>query len=344
MKVLTLAKDKLDFFAAVVQQFGEVHAPVEQNGKFVFRRLARWSDARLDYQRTLIPPKKYFLPPKDTLFQYKEGQGYVPVTEGLDRRIILFGVHPCDIYALNILDQVFGGKYNDSYYQTRRKNVAIIGIDCTPDEHCFCRSMRADFVDRGFDLFFQDLGDRYQVLVGTALGDDMVVATGPLFEPATRADFEEYKRRSSAKRQAFKLQVEIRDLPEIFEMEYESSLWERLGERCLSCGSCSMVCPTCYCYDVADEVTLGSREGGRSRTWDSCLFSTHALVAGGENFREGRPARIKFRYYHKQRGFVAEHGRPSCVGCGRCISACPVKIDISEVISQLRGIENASAK
>jgi sulfhydrogenase subunit beta (sulfur reductase) len=344
MKVLTLSKDKLDFFAAVVQQFGEVHAPVEQNGKFAFRRLARWSDARLDYQRTLIPPKKYFLPPKDTLFQYKEGQGYVPVMEAADRRIILFGVHPCDIYALNILDQVFSGKYNDPYYQERRKHVAIIGIDCTPDEHCFCRSMRADFVDRGFDLFFQDLGDRYQVLVGTALGDDMVLATGPLFEPATRADFEEYKRRSSAKRLAFKLQVDIRDLPEIFEMEYESSLWERLGERCLSCGSCSMVCPTCYCYDVADDVKLGSREGGRSRTWDSCLFSTHALVAGGENFREGRPARIKFRYYHKQRGFVAEYGRPSCVGCGRCISACPVKIDISEVISQLRGVENAPAK
>lgn len=344
MKMLSLAKDKLDFFAAVVQQFGEVHAPVEQNGKYAFRRLARWSDARLDYQRTMLPPKKYFLPPKDTLFQYKEGQGYVPVLEKADRRIILFGVHPCDIYALNILDQVFSGKYNDSYYQTRRKNVAIIGIDCTPDEHCFCRSMRADFVDRGFDLFFQDLGDRYQVLVGTALGDDMVVATGPLFEPATHADFEEYKRRSSAKREAFQLHVEIRDLPEIFEMEYDSTLWKDLGTRCLSCGSCSMVCPTCYCYDVADDVALGSREGGRSRTWDSCLFSTHALVAGGENFREGRPARIKFRYYHKQRGFVAEYGRPSCVGCGRCISACPVKIDISEVISQLRGIENAPAK
>ena len=343
MKVLSLAKDKLDFFAAVLQQFGEVHAPVEQNGKYVFRRLTRWSDARLDYQRTLLPPKKYFLPPRDTLFQYKEGQGYTPVSQELDRRIILFGVHPCDIYALNILDQVFSGKYNDPYYQARRKNIAIIGIDCTPDEHCFCRSMRADFVDRGFDLFFQDLGDRYQVLVGTALGDDMVVATGPLFEPATRADFEEYKRRSSAKRQAFKLQVEIRDLPEIFEMEYDSSLWKGLGERCLSCGSCSMVCPTCYCYDVADDVALGSREGGRSRSWDSCLFSTHALVAGGENFRAGRPARIKFRYYHKQRGFVAEYGRPSCVGCGRCISACPVKIDISEVISELRGIENAPA-
>ena len=343
MKLLKLPKDKLDLFAAVLQQFGEVHAPVEQNGKYAFRRLALWSEACLDYQRTLLPPKKYFLPPKDTLFQYREGQGYVPCDVAADRRIVLFGVHPCDIYGLNILDQVFSGKYNDPYYQTRRKNIAIIGIDCTPDEHCFCRSMRADFVERGFDLFFQDLGDRYQVMVATALGDDMVLATGPLFEPVTQADHDEYKRRSSAKRRAFQLEVEIRDLPEIFEMEYDSSLWNRVGDRCLSCGSCSMVCPTCYCYDVADDVELGSRNGGRSRSWDSCLFSTHAMVAGGENFREGRASRVKFRYYHKQRGFVAEYGRPSCVGCGRCISACPVKIDISEVISQLRGIENATA-
>ena len=343
MKLLKLPKDRLDLFASVLQQFGEVHAPVEQNGKYAFRRLTRWSDARLDYQRTLLPPKKYFLPPKDTLFQYREGQGYVPCDVAADRRIILFGVHPCDIYGLNILDQVFSGKYNDPYYQTRRKNIAIIGIDCTPDEHCFCRSMRADFVDRGFDLFFQDLGDRYQVMVATALGDDMVLATGPLFEPVTQADHDEYKRRSSAKRRAFQLEVEIRDLPEIFEMEYDSALWNRVGDRCLSCGSCSMVCPTCYCYDVADDVELGSRNGARSRSWDSCLFSTHAMVAGGENFREGRDSRVKFRYYHKQRGFVAEYGRPSCVGCGRCIEACPVKIDISEVISQLRGIENVTA-
>ncbi len=343
MKLLKLPKDRLDLFASVLQQFGEVHAPVEQNGKYAFRRLTRWSDARLDYQRTLLPPKKYFLPPKDTLFQYREGQGYVPCDVAADRRLILFGVHPCDIYGLNILDQVFGGRYDDPYYQTRRKNIAVIGIDCTPDEHCFCRSMRADFVDRGFDLFFQDLGDRYQVMVATALGDDMVLATGPLFEPVTQADHDEYKRRSSAKRRAFQLEVEIRDLPEIFEMEYDSSLWNRVGDRCLSCGSCSMVCPTCYCYDVADDVELGSRNGGRSRSWDSCLFSTHAMVAGGENFREGRDSRVKFRYYHKQRGFVAEYGRPSCVGCGRCIEACPVKIDISEVISQLRGIEHANA-
>ncbi len=341
MKILKLPKGNLDFFASVVQQFGEVHAPVEQNGHFVFKRLARWSEARLNYDRTTIPPKKYFLPPRETLFRYRAGDGYKACSEAIDRRLVLFGVHACDIYGLNILDKVFTGRYVDPYYQSRRRNISIIGIDCSPDQHCFCRSMRADFVDHGFDLFFTDIGDYYLTLVGTARGDDMALATTALFEPVTQEDIDRYKQSSLHKRQAFKLEVEIRDLPEIFEMEYQNEVWDELGERCLSCGSCSMVCPTCYCYDVSDSVELGSRSGSRVRNWDSCLFRTHAVVAGGENFRKNRAARIKHRYYHKQRGFVAEYGRPSCVGCGRCITACPVGINITQVIEQLRGVQNA---
>lgn len=104
-----------------------------------------------------------------------------------------------------------------------------------------------------------------------------------------------------------------------------------------------MVCPTCYCFDVADRPGLGSEESVRERTWDSCLFSTHALVAGGENFRDSQADRIKFRFYHKQRGFVAEYGRPSCVGCGRCIEACPAGIHIVEVLNRLRGNQGAAS-
>ncbi len=343
MKILRLAKEKVDLFAAVVQQFGEVHAPVEQDGKFVFKKLTRWSDARLDYSRSILPPKKYFLPPKQSLFRYNPAKGFVPNTEGLDNRIILFGVHACDVYALNILDQVFGGKYNDPYYQTRRKNTVIIGVDCTPDEQCFCRSMRADFVDHGFDLFLFDMGDHYQTHVGTALGDDITIAAGRLLEPLDASEIDNYKRRSIAKRKAFRLDVEIRDLPEIFEMEYYSDMWNELGKRCLSCGACSMVCPTCYCYDVVDDVELGSRAGSRSRLWDSCLFSSHAIVASGENFREARASRVKFRFYHKQGRFVVEYGRPSCVGCGRCVSACPAHIDMIEVVDRLRRVEDVAS-
>lgn len=343
MKILRLPREQLDFFASVLQQFGEVHAPVARDGHHVFARLDRWSDAVLDYHRTVLPPKKYFLPPCETLFRYRHGKGYEPASEDLDRKIVLFGVHACDIFGINILDDVFAGKFPDPYFQARRRNVAIIGIDCVPDEHCFCRSMRADFVDHGFDLFLYDIGDYYLTFVGTARGDDMVLAAGSLFEEVSREDIDEYKRRSEAKRQAFQLDVEIRDLPEIFEMEYHADLWKELGERCLSCGNCSMVCPTCYCYDVVDEVALGSREGTRERRWDSCLFSSHAQVAGGENFRESGASRIKFRFYHKQRGFVAEYGRPSCIGCGRCIEVCPVNIDIIEVLKLLRGAENAAS-
>jgi len=341
MKILKIPKKKLDQFAAILRQSWEIHAPVRQNGTFAFSRLDRWTAAQLNYHRTILPPKKYFLPPRELLFHFRPDVGYQINRSDVDRPIILFGVHPCDIYALNILDQVFGGKYPDPYYQARRKSVVIIGVGCMPDEHCFCRSMRADFVEQGFDLFFSDLGDYYLAAVGTSVGDDMVAAAASLFEPLTEADIQVYKRKSSEKYRAISLDAEIRDLPEIFEMEYRSEIWEELGEKCLSCGSCSMVCPTCYCYDVVDRVELGDRAGSRLRTWDSCLFHSHALVAGGENFREKRSSRIKFRFYHKQRGFVAEFGRPSCVGCGRCIAACPVGIDIVQIIKRLRGEENA---
>jgi sulfhydrogenase subunit beta (sulfur reductase) len=120
------------------------------------------------------------------------------------------------------------------------------------------------------------------------------------------------------------------------DLEYENEIWREIGEKCLGCGTCSMVCPTCYCYAVFDDLNLDADSGQRKRRWDSCLFKDYALVAGGHNFRAECSSRVKNRYFHKQRGFVRQYGRPSCVGCGRCIVYCPAGVDILEIVRKLR--------
>lgn len=338
MKILKMAKENLDFFVSVLPAFGEVYAPLKRGKGYAFERPSRWSDIQLKYTRTLLPPKKFILPPRETTFIFDPEKGFEARLAEASKPVVLFGVHSYDIYGLNILDRVFAeSKYPDPYYIARRKSTAVIGIDFEPDEWHLASSLNTDFVDSGFDLFLSDIGDDYLVLVGTSRGDDMVVMSHSLMQQPTEADFAEYKRRSMKRRASYKAHLVMEDLPEILEMEYHSKVWDEMGERCLSCGSCSMVCPTCYCFDINDEVQLGSRKGERIRTWDSCLLKTHALVAGGENFRHARSSRVKFRYYHKQRGFVAEYGRPSCVGCGRCVDVCPAQINIITVIESIRG-------
>jgi Fe-S-cluster-containing hydrogenase component 2 len=344
MKFLKMRKEDLDLFVSVLPAFGEVYAPVRRGKGHAFDRPTRWSDVDLSYARTILPPRKLFLPPCEVTFGFDPQTGYTDQLASAQARRVLFGVHAYDILGLNILDRVFlEGPFPDPYYAARRRHTAVIGVDFTPDAAHFASSMQADWVETGFDLFLSDIGDAYLVMVGTSRGHDMATLSGCLMEEPGDADFGEYKRRAAARRQAYQTQVDLTGFAQIFDMEYESAAWDALADRCLSCGACSFVCPTCYCFDVKDEVDLGTRAGRRLRVWDSCLFKNHAVVAGGENFRKSRASRVKFRFYHKQRGFVAEYGRPSCVGCGRCTVACPAGIDIVTVIRTLRGQTDAHA-
>lgn len=337
MKIVKLRKSDVNDFINSLEEFGEVHIPQKKGEQsYVFARKSEDSRIELNYTRTILPPKKYFLKPEQTILSFDAEDGYRTVYEEKDKKLVLFGVHPCDIHALKILDLVFKGKYVDNYYFERRKNSAIIGIDCIPDELCFCNSMRTESIEDGFDLFLSDIGNAYLVRVGTSLGDDMVNRNAALFTEVDRESIEEFKKRSKERREKFTTAVDIFDLPEIMDLEYESQVWQEAGDQCLSCGSCSMVCPTCYCFDVYDQVELRGMRGERRRKWDSCLFVDYALVAGGHNFRGERSARIKNRHLHKQRAFVAEYGQPACTGCGRCIEACPAKINIIEIIAKLR--------
>lgn len=337
MRIVILPKENLAEFIGHLRSFGEIHAPTKRGEKsLVFAPVNDLSEIELNYTRTILPLKKYFFKATDVMFNFCAEKGYELPVEEADKKYVIFGVHPCEIHGLKILDLVFGGRYVDTYYFARRSKVAIIGLDCIPDDLCFCRSTRTDFVDAGFDLFLSDIGDSYLARAGTSLGDDMVRAADSLFREVEKEDREAYKRKSVRRRESFQTEIQLQDLPKIMDLEYESQIWQEVGEKCLSCGVCSMVCPTCYCYSVFDELSLDGNTGQRKRMWDSCLFKDYALVAGGHNFRAQRSSRIKNRYFHKQRGFVSQYGRPSCVGCGRCKAYCPAGIDIVEVISKLR--------
>ncbi|HEY3314589.1 MAG TPA: 4Fe-4S dicluster domain-containing protein [Bacillota bacterium] len=331
-----LAKDKAIGLLELLGSFGELYGPVRNGGgSSTFRAVKKPADIDLNSLRTLLPPKKILYPPTDELLEFTADGGFRSKEETGPARIVLFGLHPCDINAVLTLDQVFSGRFEEPRYLARRRRTAVIGLDCLPDELCFCHSTKTDFSDRGFDLFLTDLGEAYFVRIGTALGDDIIRAGRDIFQPIGPESIDQYKDKTNRRHAAFSHRVELVDLPHILELDYDSEIWESLGRKCFSCGSCSAVCPTCYCYDVFDQVNLDGRSGSRVRIWDSCLTNSFARVADGHNYRQDKSTRIKLRYYHKQIAFVEQYGRPSCVGCGRCIAACPAEISVIDVLNAI---------
>jgi len=341
MKIVKLPKENLAEFIARLGTFGEIHAPTRKGEEsFAFAPVTSLSEIALSCSRTILPLKKYLFKPVEVMFNFCAQKGYEVPAEETGKKLVIFGAHPCDIHGLKILDMVFGGRYADSYFAAMRDRVVVIGLDCMPDEYCFCRSTGTDFVDSGFDLFLSDIDGCYLVRIGTSRGDDIVTAAQSLFGEVEQRDKDAYKSKSILRRESFQTEIQLQDLPEIMDLEYENDVWQEVAEECLSCGTCSMVCPTCYCYAVFDELDLDAGSGQRKRRWDSCLFKDYALVAGGHNFRARRSSRVKNRYFHKQRGFVSQYGRPSCVGCGRCKAYCPAGVDILEVVQKLRSQTN----
>jgi sulfhydrogenase subunit beta (sulfur reductase) len=336
MQTLRMQAAALPTFVTALKAWGTVWAPVESApGVYVLDEIDDVARARPDALRTVLPPKTLLLKPRFTMVE-KDADG--PARESADNDrgpMVLFGVHACDVHALMILDLLHLGRIPDPYYRRNRERLIVVGHGCWPDERCFCQSLGTSHVDDGFDLFLNPLEGRYLVTVRTARGDDIVRANPGLFEASTAADARDYLDRVARRRAAFTTALELDDLPYVLELKKDDPVWDELGRRCLCCGSCSMVCPTCACFDVADAMPLQGC-ATRHRCWDACLYRDYAVVAGGHNFRADRADRVRNRYYHKQEAFVREYGRPSCVGCGRCIENCPTGIDVVEVFRRVR--------
>lgn len=305
------------------------------NKVYRFLKLNSFDELQMDYTRTSSSPKNFFLPFKEELVTYEldDGDWEQNIQYTMHPRVIV-GMRVCDINALRKLDEVLvKSVYPNPYYFSRRRNTIIIGLDHEPLEDCFCRSMDADVAFHGFDLFLTDIGDKYFVTISSDTGYMLVNRFNG--EEITDEDQLLYKRVKKDIESKFKTQVDVTIVPELMDMEFESDVWEKWGDKCLSCGSCAMVCPICYCYGVEGDVDLTFTHATKTRFLYSCNLLDFAAVAGGHNFRPDPHIRLKYRYYHKFRGFVEAFNQSLCVGCNRCGVACLAGIHPKAVIDDL---------
>lgn len=321
-------QDLATFVSSMLSQY-EVMGPVAHENTFAFAPIADTAQLRLDYTTTILPPKKYLLPQEEVLFTFKtDGTLAVPVFDMQWR--VIFGIHTCDLHAMRLLDEVFARGNPDTHYMKRRATTAVVSIECLEacDEHSFCKSMNTLTATSGFDLHLIDLGAIFAVDVGTTAGEALL-ANHAKSHDATRPELVLLDKTMSAKWAKFpsRLHLDGKDLPALMGISYKSPIWEEIGARCFGCGSCNIVCPTCYCFDVKDNVSMDAKAGERYRVWDSCQLDEFARVGTGENFRKTHAQRLRHRFMRKGK-YIAEAypGQQGCVGCGRCARACLVDI------------------
>ncbi len=336
---VVLKKDRFEEFIAALSSMQKLVAPVAKGfGAYAFEEVTSADPIALNYIPTILPLKKYFMPQRETLLEFT-----------LDRRshaeavveyepLTIFGAHTCDLAGIQCLNMVFSERPKDYNYLLRKGTITLIGLECNDycDEYASCHLVHASFPSGGYDLLFTDLGDYFMVHINTVSGD-RIVRTAGLCEGAGSAHMNELRSLRDRKRTVFRNEVPIKTklIPELFDAVFGARVWDNLNERCLACGNCTNVCPTCYCFNIKDELDLTLARGIRYRVWDSCQLEPFARVAGGINFRKERSARQRHRYYRKFRYPVDRFARFFCTGCGRCTRACMADISLKETLSEL---------
>jgi len=345
MSLYILPKERLPGFVDSLRAGFRVVGPVRTATGYAFDTIGAAGELVLDYPTTILPPKKYLLPQRETLFTFHTGtdeQGarqiaVEPVFEDVEPTVI-FGVHTCDMHGILLYNKVFTEGYRDEHYLARREQTYIIGIECLRpcDDASFCKDMGTLTAPPVYDLHMTAVQDNYLVDTGTERGEQLLLAHAEA-HMATTEDIRRLSQTLSAKWSHFRHRLKMTkdQIPSLMTINYGSGLWDTLGDRCLACGSCTNVCPTCFCFDVQDEVDITMSEGQRARVWDSCQLHEFALVAGGHNFRASKASRVRHRMMRKGKYIQQVHSINGCTGCGRCQRACLVDITIPGALNAL---------
>jgi ferredoxin len=308
---------------------------VLEGGDVVFKESFTPDNISLEFKQPLYSVKSFFLPREETLFTFHSNSidSVQEVYDELPR--VFFGLRPCDLKAIRQADRFFAEGIQDSHYYHRRERTLLIVIGCNdPESHCFCHVMGdGPFQKTGADIFMVDLGGSFAVTTDTPQGFAAIRDYPYFFEEVTEEqEYEIYFKES------FALSMLNKNMPMDLELPSFSSIgdefWEETSLKCFSCGSCSYICPMCFCYNVVDRQNK-FLEGKRIRTWDSCIFEGFTRMAGGHNLLGKRKDRLKKRFAHKLQQYPQKYGFMGCTGCGRCSITCMGKIGMLDIIRKL---------
>ena len=329
MQCYKLAANDVPTLAAHLGAYGEVIAPHRKGDvSFSYEPVRDAQDIVPDYNRTLLPLKKFFLPPVEKLLDFSlEKPGFTPAEIEVKPRVF-FAIHSYEMQAILRLDHTMLSQNPEARYFKRRQQASFVGISFEPDEYHFSESVGipVDAVE-GFDLFLNKIDNYYQLAVLTDKGSELMKG----FKDLEVCDVIETMPHKFYQR----LRYHFNRIPMVFDESYDSRIWDEVSNRCVGCGTCNLTCPTCYCFDVEDTVDVTATRGTRDRRWDSCMLDSFAEVAGGENFRELRAQRTRHRVFRKFKYITDHEGVPWCVGCGRCSAFCVAGISLPKIVNDL---------
>lgn len=344
MDTASIPKNKLSELVRQMRRSYQVYGPVHE-GRFVnFSKIEDGVEIDLSFQNTHLSAKSLFLPQSQRMFAFNLDPAnpdphVLKELSWADGRRAVVGIRPCDARALQLVDVNFDTRtYRDPWWIQARESTTLVGLGCTaPCSTCFCASVGGGpFDDAGLDILLTEVGDVFVAKIFTQKGNDLISAVA-CFEHAETALVDQAESIHKAAEGRIASRVDTSRLAQLDMLAlYEAGFWEDVHFSCINCGTCTFLCPTCWCFDIQDEADALS--GIRMRNWDSCMFCLFTRHASGHNPRGEKVHRVRQRFMHKLKYYVDKYGNGiGCVGCGRCVQHCPVNIDIREVI----GLMNA---
>jgi sulfhydrogenase subunit beta (sulfur reductase) len=333
-----IKKEELKNFIKSLKDSHEVFAPVKEKNFYTFKLLTDEEAVDLNFQNTRLSPKSLLFPQSERMFEFtvdetNEDAHIVKEPETKYPPVAVFGIRPCDAKALRLVNVNFNNpEFKDPWWVKRLDSIIFIGLGCNePCSTCFCTSVGCGpFHEEGLDVLLFDLGEYFLAKGITDKGEKLLQSNTVVEDPDKDSEkkAQELKEKSEDQITAHVPTDKLKD-KKINEL-FDASFWDDIAFACINCGTCTFLCPTCWCFDIQDEVT--KKQGDRIRNWDSCMFPLFTLHASGHNPRSEKVQRVRQRFMHKLKYYVDKYDNGvACVGCGRCVKYCPVNIDIREV-------------